>query len=324
MMITASALGSGDSLQGHQMASNSEIVAILDEAEETETVQRPSILKTMQLSITAKKHKQQPRPSDSQMQMEHSQPKSLHEATGSDAQTASCLKPLTQSPSTAEKLSLKALVEQRHLMNKPRTKKPPVPSFSVPPKLRMPMGRQAAQLNGIKSVKGRLMSKLDLKPIEHTTEPKFVPNPHLFERFRTTFRTQTRKSKETLLEEEAVSPFQMMLDEMKKKELKGGEGVARPTIQELEDDFRVGEMTVEDGPELRASYAYFEEQLENIMKQTTSTVFADAADGMRQTMMTNEMGMTLTNKLGQTSKEIGLASFKDSHRRPYFKNQPPL
>lgn len=69
----------------------------------------------------------------------------------------------------------------------------------------------------------------------------------------------------------AVSPYQMMLEEMKKNEQKNGEGIARPTIQELEDSllFKAGEMTVEDREEeMRDTYFAFADKLENMMHNT--------------------------------------------------------
>ena len=67
----------------------------------------------------------------------------------------------------------------------------------------------------------------------------------------------------------------MMLEEMKKNEQKNGEGIARPTIQELEDSlvFKAGEMTVEDREEeMRDTYFAYADRLENIMHNTQSTV----------------------------------------------------
>ena len=67
----------------------------------------------------------------------------------------------------------------------------------------------------------------------------------------------------------------MMLEEMKKNEQKNGEGIARPTIQELEDSllFKAGEMTVEDREEeMRDTYFAFADKLENMMHNTQSTI----------------------------------------------------
>ena len=70
-----------------------------------------------------------------------------------------------------------------------------------------------------------------------------------------------------------VSPYQMMLEEMKKNELKNGDGITRPTIKDLEDsiEFKAGDMIVEN-KELRTSYLAFEERLENLMHLTQSTM----------------------------------------------------
>lgn len=60
----------------------------------------------------------------------------------------------------------------------------------------------------------------------------------------------------------------MMLEEMKKRELQNEEGVARPTIQDVNDsiEFRAGDSVGEDQADLRHSHVAFEEKLENLMR----------------------------------------------------------
>ena len=88
----------------------------------------------------------------------------------------------------------------------------------------------------------------------------------------------------------------MMLEEMKRNEQKNGEGIARPTIQELEDSllFKAGEMTVEDKEEeMRDTYFAFADKLENMMHNTQSTIMGGQA--IHQNM--DKMQETKTNQL---------------------------
>ena len=63
----------------------------------------------------------------------------------------------------------------------------------------------------------------NLKPIDHTNHKKFKPHPKLYEKFRTKIpaKRQLRLASEQpsgSRQDEIVSPYQMMLDEMKNNE----------------------------------------------------------------------------------------------------------
>lgn len=86
-------------------------------------------------------------------------------------------------------------------------------------------------MTNIRSTRGLTSTKqLDLKPIDHTQHAKFTPHPNCYEKFRTKLPKgvvpkMTRTGGMTDRSGSVLSPYQMMLEEMKE-----GANIARPTI----------------------------------------------------------------------------------------------
>ena len=256
----------------------------MDEGDEltpkhSDVLARPSFFQAISLTVKTKK---QPVKGNIGSPIKKSPQVKLASKTARISDEPVPMHQLANSTSSPGKLSIKQLKQQQMNLTKPSIRKPPVPSHSVTTKQgnAVPANNStesSAQLTGLRSTRGLTSTaKLDLKPIDHTSMKKFKPHPNCYEKFRTKLpkapakrdlsdsmqmKTMTSTSKT------AISPYQMMLDEMKKNELENETGIARPMIKDLEDslEFKAGEMTAEDKDDLRASYLAFEERLENLM-----------------------------------------------------------
>lgn len=122
---------------------------------------------------------------------------------------------------------------------------------------------------------GMTARALNLKPINYVGQFKQQSNRIERSRMKLPKATTAKHDFNDLLSEvsslkghnAAVSPYQLMLEDMKKRDR---EGLVRPTIKDIEDsiEFLTGDLKLEDKDDFRASYLAFEQKLEKVIKKS--------------------------------------------------------